>query len=161
MPVPEASLPPPITMHLDRQGPPVTYSEATSRLPQRVVASSPELLMYDMWLQMAAHEKEKEAAWATLDQIWKQEWDEQAALKKWKEHEHQRVRQHDALVHKLVKEGAQWQEEYNHKWRASRACPNPITDPLGWCKYEWSKKDKYESPAWAGDLWSASPMDHQ
>ena len=29
----EASLPPPVTMHLDHQGPPVTYSEAASRLP--------------------------------------------------------------------------------------------------------------------------------
>ena len=36
---------------------------------------------------MAAHEKEKEAARATLNQIRKQEWDEQAALKKQKEHE--------------------------------------------------------------------------
>ena len=44
----KASLPPPITMHLDCQGPPVTYSEATSRSPQRTVTSSSELLMYDM-----------------------------------------------------------------------------------------------------------------
>ena len=44
----EASLPPPITMHLDRQGPPVTYSEAASRSPQRTVVSSSELPMYDM-----------------------------------------------------------------------------------------------------------------
>ena len=58
----EPSLPPPTTMHLDHQGPPVTYSKATSRSPQRAVASSPELPMYDMRLKMAAHEKEKEAA---------------------------------------------------------------------------------------------------
>ena len=44
----EASLPPPITMHLDHQGPPVTYSEAASRPPQRMVVSSPDLSMYDM-----------------------------------------------------------------------------------------------------------------
>ena len=44
----EASLPPPITMHLDHQGPPVTYSEATSRLPQRTVVSSSELAEYDV-----------------------------------------------------------------------------------------------------------------
>ena len=44
----KASLPPPITMHVDHQGPPVTYSKATSRSPQRTVASSSELLMYDM-----------------------------------------------------------------------------------------------------------------
>ena len=68
----EASLPPPITMHLDHQGPPVTYSEAASRSPWRMVASSPELPMYDMRLKMAAHEKEKEAARATLDRIRKQ-----------------------------------------------------------------------------------------
>ena len=69
----EASLPPPITMHLDRQGPPVTYSEAASRSPQRMVTSSSELPVYDVQLKMAAHEKEKEAAQATLDWIWKQE----------------------------------------------------------------------------------------
>ena len=28
-------------------------------------------------------------------------------------------------------------------------------------KYTWAKQDKYEAPKWAGDLWSASPMDHQ
>ena len=156
----EASLPLPITMHLDPQGPPVTYSKAASRSPWRAVASSPDLSMYDMRVQMAAHEKEKEAAWATLNRIRKQEWDEQAALKKQKECELRRIRQHDVGC-KLAKEGARWQEEYNHERRASRACPNPITDPLGWCEYEWSKKDKYESPTWAGDLWSASPMDHQ
>ena len=58
-------------------------------------------------------------------------------------------------------EGAQQQDECNHGCRASGACPDPITDPLGWCKYEWSRKGTYESPAWAGDLWSTSPMDHQ
>ena len=57
----EASLPSPVTMHLDCQGSPVTYSKATSRSPQRTVVSS-EVPMYDMWLKIAAHEKEKEAA---------------------------------------------------------------------------------------------------
>ena len=156
----EASLPPPITMHLNHQGPPVTYSKAASRLSQRMVTPSSELLMYDVWLKTAAHEKEKEAAWATLDQIQKQEQDEQATLKKQKERELHRIWQCDA-GHKLGKEGAWQQEEYNCEWRASGACPDPITDPLGWCKYEWSKKGKNENPAWAGDLWSASPMDHQ
>ena len=69
----EASLPPPITMHLDHQGPPVTYSEATSRPPQRTVVSPSELPVYDVWLKIAAHEKEKEAARATLDWIQRQE----------------------------------------------------------------------------------------
>ena len=31
----------------------------------------------------------------------------------------------------------------------------------GWCEYEWSKEGTHQSPAWAGDLWSASPMHHQ
>ena len=44
-----ASLPPPITMHLDYQGPPVTYSKAPSRSPWRMVVSSySELPMYNM-----------------------------------------------------------------------------------------------------------------
>ena len=69
----EASLPPPITMHLDCQGPAVTYSKAASRPPQRMVVSSSELAECDVQLKMAAHEKEKEAARATLEQIWRQE----------------------------------------------------------------------------------------
>ena len=36
-----------------------------------------------------------------------------------------------------------------------------LLTPLGWCEYEWSKRGTYESSAWAGDLWSTSPMDHQ
>ena len=44
----KASLPPPITMHLDCQGPAVTYSEATSRLPQRTVASPSDLAQCDV-----------------------------------------------------------------------------------------------------------------
>ena len=58
----EASLPPPITMHLDCQGPAVTYSKATSRLP-RGLLSLPlnwQSVTYDSRWQ--PHEKEKEAA---------------------------------------------------------------------------------------------------
>ena len=43
-----ANLPPPITMNLDCQGPPVTYSKAASRPPQRVTTSLDELEMCDM-----------------------------------------------------------------------------------------------------------------
>ena len=57
-----ANLPPPITMHLDHQGPPVTYSEAASRPPRRVTMSPDELEMCDMWVKVAACEREKEAA---------------------------------------------------------------------------------------------------
>ena len=110
----KASLPPPITMHLDCQGPPVTYSEAASRLPQRTVISSSELPVYDVWLKIAAHEKEKEAAQATLDWIQRQEQDEEAAQKKWEEHELHRIWRRDA-GHRLEKEGARQQEEYNHE----------------------------------------------
>ena len=61
----------------------------------------------------------------------------------------------------MEREGARQQEEYNWERRAAGACPDPITDPLGWCEYEWSKEGTHEIPAWAGDLWSASPMHHQ
>ena len=44
----KSSLPPPITMHLDCQGPAVTYSEATPRLPWRTVVSSSELAECDV-----------------------------------------------------------------------------------------------------------------
>ena len=142
----ESSLPPPIMMHLDHQGPAVTYSEAASRLPQRTVVSPSELAECDIRLKMAAHKKEKEAAQATLEWIRRQEQEEEAAWKKQEEHELHRIWQHDAR-HRLEKEGARWQDKYNHECRASGACLDPITDPLGWCEYEWSRKGTYESPA--------------
>ena len=57
-----ANLPLPITMNLDHQGPPVTYSEAASRPPQRVTTSPDELEMCDVQIKVAACEQEKEAA---------------------------------------------------------------------------------------------------
>ena len=119
----KASLPPPVTMHLDHQGPPVTYFKAASRSPRRVVASSPELPMCMMCdLRWQPVRKKRRLLKPPLDQIQKQERDEQAALKKWKERELQRIRQPDAR-RKLVKKGARQQEEYNCIQRASGACP--------------------------------------
>ena len=63
----KASLPPTFTTHLDCQGPAVTYSEAASRLPWRAAISPSELAECNVHLKMAAHEKEKEAAQATLE----------------------------------------------------------------------------------------------
>ena len=57
---------PAITMHLDHQGPAVTYSEAASRPPRRTEAPS-ESTSGDVRLKLAAREKEKEAARATLE----------------------------------------------------------------------------------------------
>ena len=51
---------PAVTMHLDRQGPAVTYSEAASRPPQRTEAPSSEPTPGDVHLKLAAREKEKE-----------------------------------------------------------------------------------------------------
>ena len=69
----ETGLSPAVTMQLDRQGPAVTYSEATSRPPQRAGIPSSELMSGDVCLKLAAREKEKEAARATLEQIQRQE----------------------------------------------------------------------------------------
>ena len=44
----ESSLPPPIMMQLDHQGPAVTYSEATSKPPQRTTVSPSELAQCDV-----------------------------------------------------------------------------------------------------------------
>ena len=106
-----------------------TYSKAASRLPRRMVVSPSELPVYDVWLNIAACEKEKEAAQATLDWIWRQEWDKEATQKKWEERELCRIWWRDA-GHRLEKEGARQQEEYNHEWRASRAFPDhPLLIP--------------------------------
>ena len=56
-----------VTMHLDHQGQAVTYSEATSRPPQRTEAPSSESTPGDVCLKLAAREKEKEAARAMLE----------------------------------------------------------------------------------------------
>ena len=60
-------LPPMVTMQLDCQGPAVTYSEATSRPPQRAGIPTSELPLGDMCLKLAAREREKEAAQAILE----------------------------------------------------------------------------------------------
>ena len=65
-------------MQLDRQGPAVTYSEATSRPPQRAETPSSESMSGDVHLKLAACEKEKEAARATLERIRRQEREEDA-----------------------------------------------------------------------------------
>ena len=56
-------------MQLDCQGPAGTYSEAASRPPQRTIVPSPEFILGNVRLKLAACEKEKEAAQATLEQI--------------------------------------------------------------------------------------------
>ena len=66
--------------------------------------------MCDVWVKITAHEKEKEAAQATLNWIQKEEWDEQATMKKEKECELWKAWQCEA-GHKLAKEGARQQEE--------------------------------------------------
>ena len=83
----ETGLSPAVTMQLDRQGPVVTYSEATSRPPRRAEIPSSELMSGDVHLKLAAHEKEKEAARATLEQIRRQEQEEDATCKKHEEQE--------------------------------------------------------------------------
>ena len=58
---------PAVMMHLDCQGLAITYSEATSRPPQRTEAPSSESTPGNVRLKLAACEKEKEAARATLE----------------------------------------------------------------------------------------------
>ena len=85
-----------------------------------------------------------------------------ATHKKREEQELRRARRCGVMCGMEREGGARRQEEYNRDHRASGACPDLITDPLGWCEHEWSKEGKHhQSPVWAGDLWSASPMHHQ
>ena len=53
----KSGLPPAVTMQLDHWGSAVTYSEATSRPPQRAVIPSPELTSGNMCLRLAARAK--------------------------------------------------------------------------------------------------------
>ena len=64
-----ADMPLPIMMKLDCQGPPVSYSEAASRPPQRETVTKDTALMCNVQMRDAACKKEKAAAWATLDCI--------------------------------------------------------------------------------------------
>ena len=60
-------------MYLAQQGPLLTYSKSASRPPWRATISPNELSMCDVWVKITAHEKEKEAAQATLNWIQKEE----------------------------------------------------------------------------------------
>ena len=155
-----ADVPLPVTMKLNPQGPPVSYAEAASWPRQTEIVTEDTTHMCNVWMRDALWDKEKAAAQATLDCIEQKEWDEQAVWKKEKECQSKKSHQPE-VQWRLAKEGAEWQEKYNQQQRASRACPNPITDPLGCCEYMWAKQDKYKTPKWAGDLWSTSPMDHE
>ena len=67
-----------IAMKLDHQGPPVSYSKAASRPPQRETITKDTIWICDVQMKAAACKKEKVSTWATLDCIEWQEWDEQA-----------------------------------------------------------------------------------
>ena len=88
----KTGLSPAVTMQLDHQGPAVTYSEAASRPPRRTEAPSSESMPGDVHLKLVAREKEKEAARTTLEQIHRQEREEDAACKKREEQELHRAR---------------------------------------------------------------------
>ena len=64
-----ADMPLPITMKLDHQGPPVSYSKAASRPPQKETVTEDTACMCDVWMRDAAHKRERVAARATLDCI--------------------------------------------------------------------------------------------
>ena len=102
----------PITMRLNHQGPPVSYSEVASRPPWKQNITEDNLWMCDVCIKAVAHEKEKVAARATLDHIEWQEWDEQVTQRREKERESQKACQHKAQW-RLAKQGAEQQEEYN------------------------------------------------
>ena len=80
-------IPLPITMRLDCQGPPVSYSEAATRPHQRETITEDTLWMCDVHMKVVACDKEKVATQPTLDCIKQKEWDKQATQRKEKEHE--------------------------------------------------------------------------
>ena len=149
----------PIVMKLDPQGPPVSYADGASKLPQKKGVTEDTMCMCNVCMKDTLQDKEKVAAQAILDHITQQEWDEEATQKKeqgWRS----KICQHE-IQWRLAKEGAERQVEYNQQHTASGACPDHVTDPLGWCKYMWAKQDRYKAPKWASNLCSASPMDHK
>ena len=123
----EASLPPPITMHLDRQGPAVTYSQGhLLGHPRGRLSPPPEMAECDIRLKMAAREKEKKAPQATLEQIRRQGREEEAAQKKQEEHELRRIRRH-------VMPGVSWRRKElggNKNTTMSKGPPEPVLAPL-------------------------------
>ena len=147
-----ADLPPPIMMKLELQGPPASYADAASKSPNKKSNTEDSVHLCDVWLRDEQWDKEKAAAQAILACITWQEQDEEAAWKK--EEEWQSKMAHWCETQqKLAKEGATLQEWYNRQCHASGACPDPITDPLGWYEYTWAQQNKYEAPEWADDLW--------
>ena len=156
----EVDLPPPIQTNLPPQGPPVSYADATSKQSKKKQLTGEEVCLCDIWEKDEQWNKEKAAAQATLDCIAQQEQDEQATQGR-EELQWARKNHWCESQRKLAEEGARLQEQYNQKHCASGACPNPITDLLGWCEYTWTRQERYKLPKWAADIWSASPMDHK
>ena len=64
-----ADFPTPTVMKLNPQGPPVSYAEAASRLPQRKGVTEDTMHMCDIWMRDAIQNKKKVAAQASLDHI--------------------------------------------------------------------------------------------
>ena len=54
-----ADIPLPITMRLDHQGPPVSYSKVASRPPQSETITLDTLQMCNVWVKTAAHASKK------------------------------------------------------------------------------------------------------
>ena len=154
------SPPQPITMHLDCQGPAVTYSEAISRPPGGRL--SPPLnwqsVMYDLrWQPMR---KRRRLLEPPLNGF-------RDKNKRKRPLRRNRKSTSSAESGNLMP-GVSWRRKELGGKKNTTMSEGPLEavltlllTPWGWCEYEWSRKGTYESPAWAGDLWSASPMDHQ
>ena len=121
-------------MNLDLQGPPMSYVDAASKLPKKKSVTEDSVHLCDVQLRDKQWDKEKAAAQATLACITQQEQNEEAAQKKEEKWQSKRAWQCE-VQQKLAKEGAKLQERYNKQYHASGACPDPITDPLGWCEH--------------------------
>ena len=152
----ESGLPPAVMMKLDHQGPAVTYLEVTSRPPRRTIIPS-----------LSLH-------WVTCNSSW-QLVKKRRRLPKplWSEYKGKNEKKRPPTRHgkgrSSVGSGsmmpcAVWRGKGLSDRKSITGSPKPqepiltpITDPLGWCEYEWSRKGTHKSPAWAGDLWSTSP----
>ena len=157
----KSSLPPPITMQLDHQGPAVTYSETGLQATPRGLLSLPlnwHSVMYDSRWQPT--KKRRRLPEPTLNGY--------GDRNRRKRLPRRNRKSRSSTGYGDVMLGISWRrKELGSKKSTTinagllEPVLTPITNPLGWCEYEWSRKGMHESPTWAGDLWSISPMNHQ
>ena len=136
----KTSLPPPITTHLNRQGPVVTYSEAASRPAWRATISLRDWRSAMCALKWQPTRKRRRLLEPPLNEF--RDKNKRKRPLGGKEKSMSSAGSSNVMPGCRLEKDRSPGSKRNTTANAEllRACPDPITNPLGWCEYEWSKK---------------------